>query len=127
LVIGAGQGERHCSAIGRDVNSWGGEIEAIRADFQAASLGQEVERLREAVGKRLKELDRRERLLERRERELNLLRERANRHAAAKHFVAGSQPMQDVLELAARVASRRSIRPYLCTARAGPGRRSSSA
>ena len=53
---------------------------------------------------RLKELDRRERLLERRERELNLLRERVNRHAASKHFIAGSQAMQDVLELAARVA-----------------------
>ena len=54
--------------------------------------------------KRLKELDRRERLLERRERELNLLRERINRHAASKHFIAGSQVMQDALELAARVA-----------------------
>ena len=100
----AAQGHRHCSAIGRDVNGWGAESEAIRADFQAASLGHEVERLREAVGKRLKELDRRERLLERRERELDLLRERVNRHAAAKHFVAGSRAMQDVLELAARVA-----------------------
>ncbi len=99
-----GQGERHCSAIGRDANSWGAESEAIRADFQAASLGHEVERLREAVGKRLRELDRRERLLERRERELDLLRERVNRHAAAKRFVAGSRAMQDVLELAARVA-----------------------
>ena len=100
----AGQGTRHCSATGRDDQSWGGEIEAIRADFQAANLGHEVERLREVVGKRLKELDRRERLLERRERELNLLRDRINRHAAAKSFVAGSQAMRDVLELAARVA-----------------------
>jgi DNA-binding NtrC family response regulator len=100
----AAEGQRHCSAIGRDVNGWGAESESIRADFQAASLGHEVERLREAVGKRLKELDRRERLLERRERELDLLRERVNRHAAAKHFVAGSRAMQDVLELAARVA-----------------------
>jgi len=100
----AAQGHRHCSAIGRDVNGWGAESETIRAEFQAASLGHEVERLREAVGKRLKELDRRERLLERRERELDLLRERVNRHAAAKHFVAGSRAMQDVLELAARVA-----------------------
>ena len=99
-----GQGQRHCSGIGRDVDSWGTEAEAIRADFQTASLGQEVERLRDAVRTRLKELDRRERLLERRERELNLLRERVNRHAAAKHFVAGSQAMQHVLELAARVA-----------------------
>ena len=72
--------------------------------FKAASLGQEVERLREAVHQRLKELDRRERLLEKRERELNLLRERVNRHAASKHFIAGSEAMQDVLELAARVA-----------------------
>jgi DNA-binding NtrC family response regulator len=100
----AGRGARYCSAIGRDVNSWGADAESIRADFQAATLSQEVERLREAVGRRLKELDRRERLLERRERELNLLRERVNRHATAKHFVAGSEAMQHVLELAARVA-----------------------
>ena len=100
----AAQGATHCVAIGRDGESWGPDLEAIRADFQAATVGHEVERLHEAVSKRLKELDRRERLLERRERELNLLRERVNRHAAAKHFVAGSRAMQDVLELAARVA-----------------------
>ena len=98
------QGERHCSAVGRDLESWETEAESIRADFQAATLGQEVERLRDAVRQRLKELDRRERLLERRERELNLLRERVNRHAAARHFVASSDAMQHVLELAARVA-----------------------
>ena len=100
----AGQGARHCSAVGRDVASWGADGEAIRADFQAASLGHEVERLRDAVGKRLRELDRRERLLQRREQELNLLMKRVNRHATAKHFVAGSEAMQRVLELAARVA-----------------------
>jgi DNA-binding NtrC family response regulator len=100
----AAQGADHCVAIGRDAESWGADLEAIRADFQAATVGHEVERLHEAVSKRLKELDRRERLLDRRERELNLLRERVNRHAAAKHFVAGSRAMQDVLELAARVA-----------------------
>jgi DNA-binding NtrC family response regulator len=100
----AGQGAGRCSAIGRDAGSWGEEIDVIRADFQAANLTQEVERLRGIVGKRLKELDRRERLLERRERELDLLRERIRRHASAKHFVAGSQAMRDVLELAARVA-----------------------
>jgi DNA-binding NtrC family response regulator len=99
-----GQGGKHCVAIGRDAESWGADLESIRADFQAANLGHEVERLHEAVGRRVKELDRRERLLERRERELNLLRERINRHAESKHFIAGSQAMQDVLELAARVA-----------------------
>ena len=100
----AAQGSRHCSAIGRDAGSWGADIDAIRADFQAADLGQEVERLREVVGRRVKELDRRERLLERRERELDLLRERVQRHAAARQFIAGSRAMQEVLELAARVA-----------------------
>lgn len=100
----SGQGVRHCSAIGRDVHSWGAEAESIRAEFQTASLGHQVERLSDAVGRRLKALDRRERLLERRERELNLLRERVNRHASAKHFVAGSEAMQHVLELAGRVA-----------------------
>jgi DNA-binding NtrC family response regulator len=99
-----GQGEKVCFTVGRDADSWGDEIDAIRADFQAADLGQEVERLREAVGRRLKELDRRERLLERRERELNLLRDRVNRHAASKQFIANSAAMQEVLELAARVA-----------------------
>ena len=60
--------------------------------------------LREVVHRRLQELERRERHVAKRERELNLLRERVARHAAAKHFIAGSAAMQDVLELAARVA-----------------------
>jgi DNA-binding NtrC family response regulator len=100
----AGQGARACSAVGRDAASWGAEIDAIRADFQAADVEHEVERRREVVRRRLKELDRREKLLERRERELNLLRERVNRHAASREFVAGSLAMQNVLEMAARVA-----------------------
>lgn len=100
----AAQGAAHCSVVGRDAESWGEEIEAFRADFHGASLGHEVERLRTAVHQRLHEVERRERLVAKRERELNLLRERVARHAAAKHFVAGSAAMQDVLELAARVA-----------------------
>lgn len=99
-----GQGDKHCVAIGRDAEGWGTDLERIRADFQAATVGHEVERLHDAVSERVKELDKRERLLERRESELNLLRDRINRHAAAKDFIAGSQAMQDVLELAARVA-----------------------
>ena len=55
-----GQGAKHCVAIGRDAESWGADLDMIRADFQAASVGHEVERLHEAVSKRLKELDRRE-------------------------------------------------------------------
>ena len=43
-------------------------------------------------------------IVDKRERELNLLRERVARHAASKHFIAGSAAMQEVLELAARVA-----------------------
>jgi DNA-binding NtrC family response regulator len=99
-----GQGAKTCSVVGRDAESWGDELRSIREDFQAANLGPEVERLREAVGRRVKELDRRERMLERRERELNLLRHRASRHAASKHFIARSSAMEEVLELAARVA-----------------------
>ncbi len=99
-----GQGAKACSVVGRDAESWGEELRSIREDFQAANLGQEVERLRDAVGRRVKELDRRERMLERRERELNLLKDRVSRHAAAKHFIARSAAMEEVLELAARVA-----------------------
>jgi DNA-binding NtrC family response regulator len=100
----AAQGTRQCSVVGKDAESWGDEIEAFRTDFHGASLGHEVERLRTAVHQRLHEVERRERLVEKRERELNLLRDRVARLAAAKHFVAGSAKMQDVLELAARVA-----------------------
>jgi len=99
-----GQGATRCTVIGKDAESWGTELETLRADFQGGDLGREVERVREVVHKRLQEVDRRERLVAKRERELNLLRERVARHAAAKQFVAGSAVMQDVLELAARVA-----------------------
>ncbi len=98
------QGAPACRVVGKDAESWGDEVEAFRADFHGGTLGREVERLRTAVHERMQELDRRERLVVRRERELNVLRERVARHAAAKHFIAGSGVMQDVLELAARVA-----------------------
>ncbi len=98
------QGAPVCRAIGKDAESWGDDVESFRADFHGGTLGREVERLRTAVHERMQELDRRERLVARRERELNVLRERVARHAAAKHFIAGSAVMQDVLELAARVA-----------------------
>jgi DNA-binding NtrC family response regulator len=100
----AGASAGHCMAIGRDAESWGDEAEGIRADFQAARVGPEVERLGAAVSRRIRALDRRERQLEQREQELNVWRERIRAHAAAKRFVAGSDSMQHVLELAARVA-----------------------
>jgi DNA-binding NtrC family response regulator len=99
-----GQGAAMCAAVGRDAASWGDELETLRADFQSGSLGREVEHLREVVHRRFQELDRRERVVAKRERELNLLRERVARHAASKQFIAASGPMQEVLELAARVA-----------------------
>jgi DNA-binding NtrC family response regulator len=98
------QGATRCVVVGRDAESWGAELESLRADFQGRSLSREVERLREAVHRRLQEVHRRERRVAARERELNLLRERVARHAASKQFIAGSVVMQDVLELAARVA-----------------------
>ena len=98
------QGVPHCTVVGRDAASWGEDLEPLRADCQGGSLGRQVERLRDIVHRRMQEVDRRERVVAKRERELNLLRERVARRAASKQFVAGSAPMQDVLELAARVA-----------------------
>jgi DNA-binding NtrC family response regulator len=99
-----GQGKKLCTVVGRDAASWGDAIDGLRGDFQSKDLGHEVERLRSAVQRRLQELSRRERALEKRERELNLLRERIARHTASQHFIARSEAMQEVLELAARVA-----------------------
>jgi DNA-binding NtrC family response regulator len=99
-----GQGAKKCTVVGKDAASWGDELSALRRDFQSAALGGEIERLRDVVSRRDKELDRREQLLERRERELNLLRDRAQRHAESKQFVVASPAMQEVLEMAARVA-----------------------
>jgi len=99
-----GQGKASCIVVGRDAASWGDAIGPLRDDFQGKDLGQEVERLRSAVQRQLRELSRRERALETRERELDVLRERIARHTASKHFVARSPSMQEVLELAARVA-----------------------
>ena len=98
------QGAPHCSVVGKDAESWGEALEALRLDFQVADLGREVEHLRDVVHRGFRELERRERHVAKRERELNLLRARVARFAAAKHFIAGSAAMQDVLELAARVA-----------------------
>jgi DNA-binding NtrC family response regulator len=100
----AGQGKASCTIVGRDAESWGDALETLRSDFQGANLGQEVERLRDAVRRRQQQLERRERLVAKRERELNVLRERVARHAAARNFIARSVPMQEVLQLAAQVA-----------------------
>ena len=99
------QGATRCTVVGKDAGSWDDdELEALRFDFRSADLAHQVERLRDAVHERLKELERRERHVAKRERELDLLRERVARHAASKHFIAGSPAMQEVLELAGRVA-----------------------
>jgi DNA-binding NtrC family response regulator len=98
------QGAARCRVVGKNAESWGDRLEALRDDFHGGSLGREVERLRDIVHRRLQDVDRRERLVATRERELNLLRERVARHAASKQFIAASGAMQDVLELAARVA-----------------------
>ena len=99
-----GQGSSHCSLVGRDAGRWGDTLESLRFDFQGADLGREVERLRGAVHEQMLALARRERRVARRERELDALRERVASTAAAKHFVAHSAGMREVLEMAARVA-----------------------
>jgi DNA-binding NtrC family response regulator len=98
------QGAAHCTVVGRHAQGWGMDLERFRFDYQGADLAQELERLRGAAHQRLKDLDRRERLVAKRERELNLLRDRVAHVAATKHFIATSPGMQEVLELAARVA-----------------------
>ena len=99
-----GQGAPYCSVVARDAAAWGDELAELRADFQSGDLGREVEKLREMVHRRMKDLDRREQVVVSRERELNLLRDRVAEAAARKHFIAGSESMQQVLEFAARVA-----------------------
>jgi DNA-binding NtrC family response regulator len=100
----AGQGAKHCSIIGRDAAAWGDDLATLRADFQGATLKDEIERLQIAVHRRTRDLAKRERMLEQRERELNALRDRIQRHAESRRFVVRSPAMQEVLELAAQVA-----------------------
>jgi DNA-binding NtrC family response regulator len=99
-----GQGRKACLVVGKDAASWGTDVETLRLDFHGADLGREIERLQSAVRKQMQELAKRERRLEDRERELDVLRERIARHTDSKHFIARSTAMQEVLELAARVA-----------------------
>jgi DNA-binding NtrC family response regulator len=98
------EGKKVCSAVGKDAASWGADVESLRLDFHGADLGREVVRLQTAVRKQMQELAKRERHIEQRERELDVLRERIARHTESKHFIARSAAMQEVLELAARVA-----------------------
>ena len=100
----AAEGHERCLLTGRDAASWGDEIEALRADYQGATLEREVEHIREAVHREMQALERRERHLARRERELNLLRERVARFASSKQFISRSAAMEGVLDLAAQVA-----------------------
>jgi DNA-binding NtrC family response regulator len=100
----AGQGARRCTVEGRDAESWADSLAALRFDFQGADLAKEVERLRAAAKRQLQDVLKREQLVERREREVDVLRARIAKHAASKHFIAGGAAMQEVLELAARVA-----------------------
>ncbi len=99
-----GQGAKRCSIIGRNAAAWGDDLESLRADFQGASLKEEIDRLQIAVHRRAQHLAKRERQLDERERELDLLKDRINRHAQSRNFVVRSPAMQEVLEFAAQVA-----------------------
>jgi DNA-binding NtrC family response regulator len=100
----AGQGAKQCTIIGRHAAGWGDDLPALRSDFQGTSLKEEIDRLQIAVHRRAQHVAKRERQLEERERELDLLRDRINRHAESRKFVVRSPAMQEVLELAAQVA-----------------------
>jgi len=100
----SGQGNVRCDLVGKDAPRWGEAIEVFRHDFQGLDLARQVRREQAAVHRRTQELARREREIERREREVDALRGRLAQAAAAKHFVAQSPAMREVLEMAARVA-----------------------
>jgi DNA-binding NtrC family response regulator len=101
----AGQGRPGCELVGRHAAGWpAAELEAFRFDFRGADLGREVDRIQALVRQQQEELARRERDVARRERDIDVLRARVARHVAARHFVVRSPAMQEVLELAARVA-----------------------
>ena len=100
----AGQGAKGCSIIGRNATAWAEDLESLRADFQGASLKDEIDRLQIAVHRRAQHLAKRERQLDERERELDVLKDRINRHAQSRNFVVRSPAMQEVLEFAAQVA-----------------------
>ncbi len=99
-----GQGHSHCTLLGQDAASWGGELESLRFDFQGADLGAEVERLRVAAGRQRSELARREEALARREREMDLLQQRVAQHVARHRFIVRSAALREVVEMASRVA-----------------------
>ena len=99
-----GQGAPHCTLVGMDAARWGEKLAALRHDFGGLDLGKEVERRRADVHRQMRELARRERRLARREREVDALRERLSKAAAARQFVAQSPAMLEVLEMASRVA-----------------------
>ena len=98
------KGRSHCTVVGRDAASWGDDIEGAAPGLSERGSRSRSGAAARAVQRRLQELARRERALEKRERELNVLRERIARHTASQHFIARSEAMQEVLELAARVA-----------------------
>jgi DNA-binding NtrC family response regulator len=100
----AGQGGRRCVVVGRDADSWGDALAALRADYQAGDLRKEMDRLREAIRRQSRDLAKREASLDRRERALDLMRARVARHAKDRHFIAGSAAMRGALELAGQVA-----------------------
>ncbi len=99
-----GQGAPHCNLVGMEAARWGDRLESLRRDLEGIDLAKEVERRREDVRRQLGELARRERQVARREREVDALREKLARAASAKHFVAQSPAMREVLEMASRVA-----------------------
>src|SRR5687767_4512718 len=61
------EGASKCTVVGKDAESWGDAIQALRFDFQVADLGREVEKLRETVHRQLQDLDRREQVVAKRE------------------------------------------------------------
>ena len=52
----AAQGHERCVLTGRDAASWDDELEALRSDYQGATLEREVEHIRDAVHREMQAL-----------------------------------------------------------------------
>ena len=94
----------NCVVVGKDVDSWGGDRDRLRADFHGVELAEQLGQLHQDVHRRLEATARIARRQSDRAREIDVLRDRVEQYARRAHIVLVSDGMRKTLELAARVA-----------------------
>lgn len=93
-----------CMAVGKDLDSWEGDRERLRADFRGNALAEDLGRLHRDVHRRFEATARTARRHADRAGDVDLLRDRVEHYARRAHIVLVSDAMRKTLELAARVA-----------------------